>query len=342
MNTRSGVVRLIGILALVCLLFVGSAQGAEKGVVLKLATLAPEGNSWIKMLNALNAELMKKTENNVQLRIYAGGVLGDETDMLRKMKIGQIQAAALTSSSLTAIFKEMNVLQIPFLFQNYDEVDFILNKMDSFLRKGIEDNGYILLGFSEVGFVYLMSSTIPIYSVVDIKKAKVWIQEGSYVAKAVFDEARVTAIPLSIPDVLVGLQTGLVDVVYVPPTGAIALQWFTKVKYLTNVPLAYVAGAIVISKDVFNRLPSAYQATLLESSQRHLSQLKATARNENQEAIKVMVKQGVKIVTPSKGQVDELRKLSDDAMGRITGTAFSRKTVDQVTSLLANYRKGVK
>jgi TRAP-type C4-dicarboxylate transport system substrate-binding protein len=214
--------------------------------------------------------------------------------------------------------------------------------MDAFLRKGIEDSGYILLGFSEVGFVYLMSSTIPIYSVADIKKAKVWIQEGSYVAKAVFDEARVTAIPLSIPDVLVGLQTGLVDVVYVPPTGAIALQWFTKVKYLTNVPLAYVAGAIVISKDVFNRLPPAYQATLLESSQRHLSQLKATARNENQEAIKVMVKQGVKIVTPSKGQVDELRKLSDDAMGRITGTAFSRKTVDQVTSLLANYRKGVR
>jgi TRAP-type C4-dicarboxylate transport system substrate-binding protein len=329
-------------LLLACLLFVGSAQGADKGVVIKLATLAPEGNSWVKMLNALNAEVMKKTENNVQLRIYAGGVLGDETDMLRKMKIGQIQAAALTSTSLSAIFKEINVLQIPFLFQNYDEVDFILNKMDAFLRKGIEDNGYILLGFSEVGFVYLMSSTIPVSSVADIKKAKVWIQEGSYVAKAVFDEARVTAIPLSIPDVLVGLQTGLVDVVYVPPTGAIALQWFTKVKYLTNVPLAYVAGAIVISKDVFNRLSPAYQAILLESSQRHLGQLKAVARNENQEAIRVMTKQGVKIVTPTNVQVDELRKLSRDAMDHIVGTAFSRKTVDEVTSLLANYRKGVK
>ena len=132
------------------------------------------------------------------------------------------------------------------------------------------------------------------------------------------------------------------DVVYVPPTGAIALQWFTKVKYLTNVPLAYVAGAIVISKDVFNRLPPAYQAILLESSQRHLNQLKAVARNENQDAIKVMVKQGVKIVTPSKEQIDELRKLSNDAMGGITGKAFSRTTVDQVTSLLTNYRKGVK
>jgi TRAP-type C4-dicarboxylate transport system substrate-binding protein len=341
MNIRSGI-RFIGPLLLVCLLFVGSVQGDEKGVVIKLATLPPEGNSWVKMLNALNTEVMKKTENKLQFKIYAGGVLGDENDMLRKMKIGQIQAAALTSGSLSAIFKEINVLQIPFLFQNYDEVDLVLKKMDVLLKKGFEDNGYILLGFSEVGFVYLMSSTIPISSVADIKKAKVWIQEDSHVAKAVFDAAKVTAIPLSIPDVLVGLQTGLVDVVYIPPTGAISLQWFTKVKYLTNVPLAYIAGAIVINKDVFNRLPAAQQAILLESSQRHLSQLKAIARNENQEAIKVMVKHGVKIVTPSKDQIDELRKLSNDGMVRITGKAFSRKTMDDVTSQLTNYRKGVK
>lgn len=341
MNIRNGI-RFIGPLLLVCLLFAGSLQGAEKGVVIKLATLPPEGNSWVKMLNALNTEVMKKTENKLQLKIYAGGVLGDENDMLRKMKIGQIQAAALTSGSLSAIFKEISVLQIPFLFQNYDEVDLVLKKMDAFLKKGFEDNGYVLLGFSEVGFVYLMSSTTPISSVADIKKAKVWIQEDSHVAKAVFDAAKVTAIPLSIPDVLVGLQTGLVDVVYIPPTGAISLQWFTKVKYLTNVPLAYIAGAIVINKDVFNRLPPAHQSILLESSQRHLSQLKAIARNENKEAIKVMVKHGVKVVTPSKEQIDELRKLSNDGMARITGKAFSRTTFDDVTSQLINYRKGAK
>jgi TRAP-type transport system periplasmic protein len=341
MNFCSGA-RCIGLLLLTCLLFAGQALSAEKGVVIKLGTLAPEGNSWVKMLNALNTEVMKKTENNVQLKIYAGGVLGDEMDMLRKMKIGQIQAAALSSQSLSGIFIEMNVLQIPFLFQNYDEVDALLNKMDTFFKKGFEDNGYILLGFSEVGFVYLLSSTIPISGVADIKKAKVWVQEGSYVAKAVFDAANVTAIPLSVPDVLVGLQTGLVDVVYIPPTGAISLQWFTKIKYLTNVPLAYVAGAIVINKDVFNRLPPAHKAILLETSQRYLGQLKSVARKDDQEAIRVMVKQGVKIINPSKDQVEELRKLSADAMGRITGKAFSRKTVDEVNSLLAIYRKGAK
>jgi TRAP-type C4-dicarboxylate transport system substrate-binding protein len=335
-------IKLIGLLLLVCFLFAMPAEGADKEVVIKLATLAPEGNSWVKMLNALNAELTKKTENMVRLKIYSGGVLGDENDMLRKMKIGQIQAAALTSTSLSEIFKEINVLQIPFIFQNYDEVDLVLKRMDTFLKNGFEKNGYILLGFSEVGFVHLMSSAIPLSCVADIKKAKVWIQEESRMAKAVFDAAKVTAIPLSITDVLVGLQTGLVDVVYVPPTGAISLQWFTKVKYITNVPLSYVAGAIVISKDAFNRLSPSHQTLLLESSQRHLNQLKTIARNENQEATRIMVRQGIKMVNPSKEQIDELRKLSNDAMTRISGKAFSLKTVDDVNSILTDYRKGMK
>jgi len=315
-------------------------HGAEKGVVVKLATLPPEGNSWVKMLHAFNAEVMKKTEGRIQFKIYSGGVLGDEHDMLRKMKIGQIQAAALTSASLSGIFKEVNVLQIPFLFQNYDEVDFVMKKMDAFLKKGFEDNGYILLGFSEVGFVYLMSSGIPVSNVTDLKKGKVWIQEDSHVARAVFDTAKITAIPLSVPDVVVGLQTGLVDIVYITTNGVISLQWFTKVKYLTNVPLAYLAGAIVINKDLFKRLPVAHQNILLESSQRHLNQLKTVTRKENQDATRVMVKHGVKIVNPSKEQVNELRKLSNDAMGRIIGKAFSRTTLDSVMSYLTSYRKG--
>ncbi len=198
----------------------------------------------MKTINTLTAEVMKKTENRVQFKIYPGGTLGDEMDMLRKMKIGQIQSAALSSGGLSALSKEIDVLQIPFLFQKYEEADSILKKMDSLFRKGFEENGYVLLGWSEAGFVYLMS-TIPISSVADLKKAKVWIWEESPMSKAIFDEAGVKAIPLSVPDVLVGLQTGLVDVVYAPPTVAISLQWFTKVKYLSDVPLAYLAGGIV-------------------------------------------------------------------------------------------------
>jgi TRAP-type C4-dicarboxylate transport system substrate-binding protein len=292
----------------------------------------------MKTFTALNSEVKKKTENKVQFRIYPGGVLGDEMDMLRKMKIGQIQGVALTSAGLSALFREIDVLQIPFLFQKYEEVDAVLAKMDSFFRKGFEDNGYILLGWSEAGFIYLMS-TVPISSVANLQKAKVWIWEQSPMSKAIFDEAKVSAIPLSIPDVLVGLQTGLVNVVYSPPTGAISLQWFTKIKYLTDVPLVYLAGAIVVKKETFQQISPSDQSALIEISQRHLDQLKAVTRNENREAIQVMTKHGTKIVTPSKDQIDEFKKLSNQAMSHLGSQSFSKKVLNEVSSILEGNRR---
>ena len=326
---------------LISLLFLSFAMGDERNMVIKMGTLAPEGSSWMKTFNALKTEVMKRTENKVQFRIYPGGVLGDEMDMLRKMKIGQIQCAAFTSGGLSAIFKEIDVLQVPFLFQTYDEVDATLRKMDPFFRKGFEDNNYIFLGWSEGGFIYLMS-TVPVASVADLQKTKVWTWEESPMSKAIFDEAGVKAIPLSVPDVMVGLQTGLVDVVYAPPTGAITLQWFTKVKDLTDVPLAYLAGGIVMRNDIFKQISSPHQNFILESFQNHLDQLKTVTRDENRDAIKVMTKQGVKLITPSKDQIDEFKRLSNKAMGHISGRSFSKKVLDEVTSLLEEYRKGKK
>jgi TRAP-type C4-dicarboxylate transport system substrate-binding protein len=338
---RANATNILGLVLIIFLSLNRFASGAEKSIIIKIATLAPEGSSWMKAFNALNSEVMKKTENKVFFRTYPGGVLGDEMDMLRKMKIGQIQGAALTSGGLSALFKEIDVVQIPFLFQKYEEVDAVLKKMDSFFRKGFEDNGYILLGWSEAGFVYLMS-TIPISSVSDLKKGKVWIWAESPMAKAIFDEAGVSAIPLSVPDVLVGLQTGMVDVVYVPPTYAISLQWFTKIKYLTDTPLVYLSGGIVVKKDVFKQIPQPSQNIIVESCQHHLNQLKIITRNENQEAIKVMVKQGVKIITPSKDQIDEFKKLSNKAMGHVSGSTFSTKVLNEVSACLDSYRRGEK
>jgi TRAP-type C4-dicarboxylate transport system substrate-binding protein len=334
-------IKILGLSLLAFLFFTQTAMGAEKSLLIKMGTLAPEGSSWMKTFNTLNTEVMKKTENKVQFRVYPGGVLGDEMDMLRKLKIGQIQGVALTSAGLSTLFKEMDVLQIPFLFQTYEEVDSVLKKTDSFFRKGFEDNGYVFLGWSEAGFVYLMS-TLPISSVADLRKAKVWIWEESPMSKAIFDEAGVKAIPLTVPDVLVGLQTGLVDVVYVPPTGAISLQWFTKIKYMTDVPLVYLAGGVVVKKDIFKQIPQTSQNFILESYQQHLEQLKTITRNENRDAVKVMVKNGVKIITPTKDQVDEYKRLSNKAMGHISGQTFSKKVLDEVTSLLESYRRGGK
>ena len=312
---------------------------AENSVVIKIGTLAPEGSSWIQRLNAINAEVMEKTGNTVRFKIYPGGVLGDEKDMMRKMQIGQIHSIGLTSAGLSVFFKDIDVVHIPFFFQNYGEVDYILGKMGPYFKKGLEDSGHILLGWSEAGFIYLMSTT-PISSVSELQKAKVWIWHESPMSQAIFDEVGVAAIPLSIPDVLVGLQTGMVEVVYVPPTAAISLQWFTRVKYITDIPLSYIGGGLVVRKDVFKKLPQSTQDVIIEIFQRHLSQLKALTRQENQEAIQVMEKHGVQLVTPPQDQVAEFKRLSDNAIIQVVDHAFSQKVLEDLTTHLENYRQG--
>ena len=320
------------------LLITTTGNAASKSRVIKLATLAPEGSAWIEIFNDLNAELKKKTNSGVRLKIYPGGVLGDEKDMIRKMYVGQIHGAVLTSAGLSTIFNEMDVFQIPFLFETYDEVDYVLKKMESFFKKGFEDKGYILPAWSEGGFIRLMS-TIPIASLDDLRKAKIWTWEDAPMAKAIFDEAGISAIPLSLPDVLVGLQTGLVEVVYAPPSGAISLQWFTKTKYMTDVPLMYLIGGIVIKKNIFNKLPPAHQQVLLELCSKYMDQLKLVVRKENQEAIKVMSKHGVKLIRPSKEQIKEFKEVSAKAMNRQIGKSFSKKIKNEVIGYVEEYRK---
>jgi len=326
-----------GILILFLLSTIPPGAGAE-AVTIKIATLAPEGSSWIQTFEDLNTELQKKTNNAVQLKVYPGGVLGDERDMIRKMYVGQIQGAVLTSAGLSGIFSEMDVFQIPFLFNTYEEVDYVVDKMDGFFKKGFADKGYVLPAWSEGGFVRLMS-TVPIASLSDLKKAKVWTWEDAPMAKAIFEEAGVSAIPLSLPDVLVGLQTGLVEVVYAPPTGAISLQWFTKTKYMTDVPLIYLIGAILIKKNALNELSSDHRQVFMELCVKYMDQLKLVIRKENQEAIQVMAKHGVKLIQPSADQVEGFKELSKKAMNRQTGKSFSAKVKDEIIAHLEEYRK---
>jgi TRAP-type C4-dicarboxylate transport system substrate-binding protein len=331
-------IKILCSLALVALLLAASGgDAAANTTVIKLATLAPEGSTWTEIFNELNVELKTKTNNAVKLKIYPGGVLGDEKDMIRKMFVGQIQGAVLTSAGLSTIFSEMDVFQIPFLFETYNEVDYVLKKMGGFFKKGFEDKGYILPAWTEGGFIRLMS-TRPIASLDDLRKAKVWTWEDAPMAKAIFDEAGISAIPLSLPDVLVGLQTGLVEVVYAPPSGAISLQWFTKTKYMTDVPLIYLIGGIVIKNNIFNKLSPDHRQILLDLCSKYMDQLKLMVRKENQEAIKVMTKHGVKLIHPTEKQIKEFKSISTRAMNRQLGNSFSKKIKDEVIGYVEEYR----
>ena len=315
--------------------------GGQSPVIIKLATLAPEGSPWIQVLKAAADETQQKTGNAVQFKIYPGGVMGDERDMVRKMHIGQLQAAMLSSASLASMYPEIDVLQTPFLFDSYPETDFVVGKMEDGFKSGLEKNGYVALGWSEAGFVYLMS-TVPVETLELLRKAKVWIWNDSPMSKAIFEEAGVIGVPLSISDVLVGLQTGLVEVVYVPPSVAVALQWFTRIKYITDAPLNYMLGGLVAKKEAFDKIDPQHQSLVKEVFQRHMTRLKEIIRAENQEALTVMQKQGIKLISPGKAQIADYKAISEKAMQKESGHKFSPKTKEEVSAWLKAYAEGKK
>jgi TRAP-type C4-dicarboxylate transport system substrate-binding protein len=315
-----------------------SAGPGEEQLTIKLATLAPEGSPWMNTFHKVSDEIKRKTDGKVKLRAYPGGVLGGDRDMLRKMRIGQIHGGGFTGMGLGSVNPDIFVMEVPFLFQNYGEVDYVFSKMDGPFRKGFEKEGYVPLGWSEIGFVYLLSN-VPITSVEDIRGRKVWLWEGDPVATPVLRKAGIMPIPLGIPDVLMALQTHLIDVVYASPLAAIALQWFTKVKYMMDLPLGYSLGGVLVNKRIFGKIPSDLQGIVKEVFQHHGTLLNARTRRDNAEAMRIMVKQGIKLVTPTAEEGEELKQISLDATDEMAGKVFSRDVLIEVRSHVNQYRK---
>jgi len=325
------------------LLFTGywTSVEAKERYIIKLATLAPEGTPWMNTFHKVNEEIKKRTSGMVTLRAYPGGVLGGDRDMIRKIRIGQIHGAGFTGMGLGTINGDIFVMEIPFLFQNYEEVDYALDRMNDYFRRGFEKKGYMLLGWSEIGFVYLLSN-VPVTSVKDIKGTKVWLWEGDPIARPVLRKAGVAPIPLGIPDVLMALQTNLIDVVYASPLAAIALQWFTKVKYMTDLPLIYSLGGILLSKRMFDKIPANLQEIVKDVFHNHVSLLNVRTRKDNDEAIRVMQKQGIKLVSPTDEETKEFKRISLEAIDELGDKVFSKDVLVQVKSHINQYRKARK
>ncbi len=230
---------------------------------LKIATLSPDGTSWMRSMRAAGKEISKRSDGRVKLRFYPGGVMGNDKSVMRKIRVGQLQGGAVTPGALDAVDKDLQVYSIPFLFRDLKEVDHVRRKMDARLMKDLEGKGFVGFGFAEGGFAYMMSRQ-PVKTVNDLKARKVWSPEGDRIVLTALESLGIAPVSLPIPDVLTALQTGLVDTIASPAVAAIALQWHTKVKYLTEVPLLYTYGLLVISDKAFGKLSEEDQELVRE------------------------------------------------------------------------------
>ncbi len=308
--------------------------------VLKFATLAPEGTTWMNLLEDWAEEVKERSNGRLVFRFYPGGVQGDEPDVLKKMRFGQLQGAAFSGYGIGYIYSPARILELPFLFENTDEIDAVRARYMPRFEQGFRDNGYELLGWMEVGDVRLFSQK-PVHSFDDLRKRRIWLWQGDPLGEAWFRAAGLAPIPLSITDVYTSLSTGLIDTVYCTPLAAIALQWFTRTQYVTNVPMANAIGALVVSRRFFERLPADLQALLRETGERTGERLIAATRADNEKSLQVLRDEGLEFVfEPDDIDHAELDRMRTQASKELTASSYIPKPLfDETLALLAELRR---
>ena len=325
---RWQVFRLQGLaLLIVGLFYFGNASQVfpEDKVIVKFATLAPEGTVWMKEMRALAHEVKDATGGEVRFKFYPGGVSGDEKDVIRKMRIGQLHGAGFTGVGLGEILPEVRVFDIPFLFRTDEQVDKVYNQLDAYFVRQYDQKGYILLGWVPVGWVHIFS-TRKVESISDLVKLKPWVWEGDLVAQETYKAMGVNPIPLAITDVLMSLQTGIIDSIYGSSQGVLALQWFTRVKYMIALRMSHATGGVLISKRKFENLSSKHQQVLLELSKKRFKNLAEEIQESNQQSIEIMERNGIQVI-PISSDIEEekFRMAGKQAIKNLVGSLFSKK-----------------
>lgn len=329
--------RLILLLAALAVLCSGSATVHAK--TLKIATVAPEGSGWMREMRAAAAAIEERSAGRVRLKFYPGGVMGNDKTVLRKIRAGQLHGGAFTSGSLASVYPDLELYGIPLLFRSYDEADYVRARMDGGMIAGLEEVGLVALAINDQGFAYLMTQT-PAREVADLERTKVWIQEGDAMSLTAFESAGVSPVQLSLADVYTALQTGLVDTVAAPLMGAIALQWHTKVRYVTDVPLSYLTGTLVVDARTFRALSAEDQQIVGQVVRESAARLDAEARKGEAGARKALESQGIEFVAPTTPEeVERWHALARGAMAELRKEGiYSEPIIDEIERHLADYR----
>ena len=308
------------------------AGHSSHAATFKVATLSPDGSFWMKTMREAGKEVEAATDSRVKFKWYPGGVMGDDKAVLRKMRVGQLQGAALPMGELLSFYPDSQAYGIPFLFNSYEEVDYVRSQLDDSLITGFAEGGMEVLGIAEGGFGYFLTAE-PVRVPADLQQQKVWVPQNDVVSARLAQSIGVTPIPLTLPDVLPGLQTGLVNTVAVSPMGAIVLQWHTRVAHITDIPLMYFCGVISLTGKSFNKLSADDQAVVKAVFGKAFKLIDERNRMDNVKAFEALTNQGVETVVltdaerdawlamqaPGEQMMQSEGQLSTEALGRIKG-----------------------
>lgn len=324
---------------IICIgLFSIQLRAADAVTTFKIASMAPNGTMWMNEMQAAAKRIEERTQGRVKLRFYPGGIMGNGKSVLRKMRINQLQGGVMTGGELAMIDPDFNLYNLPFIFRSYKEVDYVRERMDPMLEKSMAAKGYVSFGMTEGGFAYIMANK-PILKIDDLSGMKVWIPEGDLVSQLAFEEIGVSPVQLPLSDVLTGLQTGLIDTVASSPVGTLALQWHTQVQYLTDVPLMYLYGGMIIKKQDFQKLSAADQAIVREELNTAFANINRQNRIDDEDARKALQDQGIKFVKPEDAQVQRWIEASERSYVRLgKANGYNQATYNKMQGYLKQYR----
>ena len=307
-------------------------------VTLKIATVTPEGSQWMKDMRASAKEIRERTEGRVVIKYYGGGVRGDDTKVLGQIRIRQLQGGAFTPSALSSQYADLNLYGMPLVFNSEQEVAYVRDRMDARLQQGLEDAGFVNFGFATSGFANIMSAT-PVRTLDDLKGKRVWVPEGDPIGYASMEALSLNPVTLPLTDVLTGLQTGLIDIVAIPPIVALVLQWHTKVKYVTRVPLVYTFGFMAVDKKAFDRIGAADQAIVREVMTRTYKNFDEANLVDNREAFEALINSGIESIPFDQDEFLKVRELlADSNLKQGAEGAFTPELYQEMLGYIDEYR----
>jgi TRAP-type C4-dicarboxylate transport system substrate-binding protein len=322
-----------------CAIIILVSATARADMTFKIATIAPDGTRWMTMMRAAAKDIKLQTDGRVKFKFYPGGVMGGDSSVMRKIRIGQLHGGAFTGGGLSEAYPDMVIYGLPMLFANFEEVDHVRARMDKVFEAGMEDAGLVNFGMVEGGFAMFMGSNA-IRNTANLQDEKSWVPEGDAIAYAAYKALGVSPVVLPITDVLTGMQTGLVSTVLASPLAAVALQWHTRIKYVTDVPMSYVMGILAIDKRAFSRISASDQILVRSVLTATFDQMNAFSRADDGAARAALVNQGITFLRPADNVVEEWRKVSRQVIDQKGKEgAFDLNLANEVARLIENYRR---
>jgi TRAP-type C4-dicarboxylate transport system substrate-binding protein len=311
---------------------------ADKTYLIKFATVAPDGSIWVNYMRDLDKRLRSKSQGKIGFRIYAGGIAGDELDVLKKIRINQIHCAAFSGVGITEILPMWRIMDLPFLFRNTDEVKVVHRELDLLFKEEFRKKGFEYITWAEVGDVYLFSKK-EIKNRNDFKGLKIWTWSGDPVSKKTFTMMGSIPISLSITDVTTAINTNMIDTVYAPPIGALSMQWNERMSHMTGFPIAHSTGAILISKEYFDNIPEDLIKLFNDEVKISMSELSSALNKQAEESIKIIGQKGIKLSDqPGAKELAEFNKLHSEIANSLKGEIFPDALLLKVNNILNKER----